>query len=98
MGMKSLTWVRERQRMGGTFGHQGAVRALQGPGHEGVLLRRRAAEVESEVAPHVGVGVGHAVVVVLGGDGRQRIGRVAIAPAVLGGDLPEHPGEARRVA
>ena len=66
---------------------------FSGGGDVGVLLRHGAAEIVAEVAAHLGVGVVDAVLVVLCGDGGQRVGLVAITLEVALGDLAEDPGE-----
>jgi hypothetical protein len=71
---------------------------FSGPETNGFLSDGVAAEVEAEVALHVRVRVVHAVGVVLGGDGRQRIRLVAEALEVAAGDAAEDAGKTRRVA
>ena len=64
---------------GSAVRHQRAVRALERAGHKGVFVGRVAAEIETEITAHVGKGVVHAVGVVLGGDGGERVGHVVRA-------------------
>ena len=75
---------------------EGAVGALQGAGDEGVLLGFVAAELEAEILAHLGIGVADAVLVVLRGDPRQRVGLVAVALEIAAGDLAEDAGKPPR--
>ena len=59
--------VGEHQR-GGAVGHQRAVGALERTRHERVLLALGAAELEAEILAHLRIGIGDAVLVVLGRD------------------------------
>jgi len=59
-----------------------------------VLVGDSAAEFVAEIAAHLGHRVGDAVLVVLRGDPRQRIGLVAVALEIFLGDLAEDAGEA----
>ena len=84
---------------GGAVGNQRAVGALQRAGNERVLLAFLAAEIEAEILAHLRIGIVDAVLVVLGGDGGERIRLVAMALEIALRDLAEHAGETgRRVA
>ena len=74
--------------------HQRAIGALQRPRHERILLAFGAAEFVADILAHLRIGVGDAVLVVLGGDHRQRIGLVAVFLEIGLRDLAEHAGEA----
>ncbi|KAF1852476.1 hypothetical protein Lal_00037208 [Lupinus albus] len=83
---------------GCTIGNERAVGALERTGHIRILVGDRAAEIETEILAHVGIGIDHAVLVILGRDHRQRIGLVTEAIEVALGDLAEDPGKATRNA
>src|SRR6185437_7901730 len=91
-GLRGLG-IGQHQR-GGAIGDERAVGALQGTGDVGILLALGSAEVEAEVLAHLRIGVGDAVLVILGRDHRQRIGLVAIFLEIALRDLAEHAGEA----
>ena len=67
---------------GGAVGHGGAVGAAQRIGHHRVLVRHGAAEVLAEVLAELGVGVVHAVAVVLRRDGAQDVAELSVAVPV----------------
>ena len=69
---------------------------LSGPATKGFFSDSVAAEVEAEILAHLRVGVGDAVLVVLRRDQGERVGLVAVALEVRGGDLAEHAREAAR--
>ena len=75
-------------------GDRRAVRALERARDLRVLLGRMAAEVVAQVLLKVGEGVLRAVPVVLGGDGGERVGLVAVALEVALRDQAEDAGEA----
>ena len=79
---------------GGAVADQGAVGALQRPGDEGVLLALGAAELVAQILAHLRIGVVHAVLVVLRGDGGERVGLVAMLLEIGLGDAGEDAGEA----
>ena len=85
--------IGQHQRRG-AVGDQRAVGALQRAGDERVLLAFGAAELVAEILAHLRIGIGDAVLVVLGGDAGQRIGLVALALEIEPGDLAEYAGEA----
>ena len=64
---------------GGAVGDQRAVGALQRAGDDRVLVGDGAAELVAQVLAQLRLGVGAAVLVVLGGDRGQRVGLVAVA-------------------
>ena len=64
---------------GGAVGDQRAVGALERAGDERVLLALGAAELVTKILAHLRIGIGDAVLVVLRGDHRQRVGLVANA-------------------
>ena len=84
--------VRQHQRRGAVR-HQRTVGALQGSRHERILLAFGAAEFVAEILAHLRIGIGDAVLVVLGGDHRQRIGLVAVFLEIGLRDLAEHAGK-----
>ncbi len=84
--------IGQHQRRGAVR-NQRAIGALQGSGHERVLLAFGAAEFIAKVLAQLGVGIGDAVLVVLGGDHRQRVGLVAVFLEIALRDLAEHAGE-----
>ena len=96
--------ARHAQRRLGVGDHDGrravrderAIGALQRAGDEGVLVALRAAEFEAEILAHLRIRVADAVLVVLGGDHRERVGLVAVALEIEARDLAEDAGEARR--
>ena len=78
----------------GAVGDQRAIGALQRAGDQRVLVRDGAAEFVAEILLHLRQRVGDAVLVVLGGDARQRVGLVAVALEIGLGDVAEDAGEA----
>src|SRR6266545_532878 len=60
----------------------------------GVFLALGAAELEAKILAHLRIGVGDAVLVVLGRDHRQRVRLVAIFLEIALRDLAEHAGKA----
>src|SRR3546814_11521521 len=64
-------------------------------GHHRVLVGDVAAELVAEVLAHLRQRIGHAVAVVLGGNGGQRVRLVAVLLEILLGDEAEDAGEAR---
>ena len=85
--------VGEHER-GGAVGDERAVGALERAGDERVLLALAAAEIEAEVLAHLRIGIGDAVLVVLGGDARERVRLVAPALEIERRDAPENAREA----
>ena len=83
-----------KDERGGAIGHQRTVGALEWTGDEGVLLALGAAEVIAEILAHLRVRIADAVLVVLGGDHRQRVGLVAPFLEIESGDLAENAGKA----
>ena len=77
------------------IGDQGTIGALQGAGHKRVLFRDLAAELVAQILAQLGIGVGDAVLVVLGGDRGERVGLVPVALEVLLGDAGERPRRSR---
>src|SRR3546814_5703168 len=75
-------------------GDERAVGALQRPGHHRVLVGDVAAELVAEVLAQLRQRIGHAVAVVLGGNGGQRVRLVAVLLEILLGDEAEDAGEA----
>src|SRR3546814_20559764 len=63
-------------------------------GHHRVLVGDVAAELVAEVLAHLRQRIGHAVAVVLGGNGGQRVRLVAVLLEILLGDEAEDAGEA----
>ena len=74
-------------------GDQRAIGALERAGDARVLLALGAAEVVAEIFSDLRVRIADAVLVVLGGDARQRIGLIAPALEIKSGDLAENAGE-----
>ncbi len=87
-----------KDQRGGAIGDERAIGALQGTCDVGVLLALGAAELEAQILAHLRVRIVDAVLVVLGGDHRQRIGLIAMALEVGARDLAEHAGEPARRA
>ena len=85
--------IRQHDR-GGAVGDQRAVGALERTGDARVLLALGAAELVAEVLAHLRVGIADAVLVVLGGDARERVRLVAVLLEIEPGDLAEDAGEA----
>src|SRR6516164_4242678 len=81
---------------GGAVGYERAIGALQRARHKGIFLALLAAEIEAQVLAHLRIGIGNAVLVVLGGNQRQRIGLIAVFLEIEAGDLAENAGEAAR--
>src|SRR5439155_453555 len=79
---------------GGAVGDKRAVRALERPCHARILLALGAAELVAEIFANLGIGIGDAVLVVLGGNARKRVGLIAPTLEVARGDLAENTGEA----
>src|SRR5205807_4317529 len=79
---------------GGAIRNQRAVRALERTRYARIFLALGAAELVAEVLANLGVGISDAILVVLGGDTRQRVGLVAPTLEVARGDLAENTGEA----
>src|SRR5262249_346374 len=73
---------------------QRAVGALKWSGNDRVLVGDGAAKFVAQILLHLGERVGDAVLMVLGGDPRERIGLVAIALKIALSDLPEDTGKA----
>ncbi len=85
--------IGEHQRRG-PVGHQRAIGALERSGDARVLLALFAAKLVTEILADLRVGIIHAVLVVLGGDARERVRLVAPALEIKAGDLAEDAGEA----
>src|SRR5712691_6926560 len=73
--------------------HQRAIGALQRSGHKRILLAFGTAELIAEILAQLRVGIGDAVLMVLGGDHRQRVGLVAVFLEIGLRDLAEHAGK-----
>src|SRR6202034_4652832 len=71
-----------------------AIGALERTGDARVLVALGAAEIVAEIFSDLRIGIADAVLVVLGGDARQRVGLVAPALEIEAGDLAENAGEA----
>ena len=85
--------IGEHERCG-AVGNRRAVGALERTGDAGILVAFLAAESVAEVLAQLRVRIADAVLVVLGGDARQRIRLVAPALEIAVGDLGEEAGEA----
>ena len=79
---------------GGAVRDQRAVGALERTGDARVLLALGAAEIVAEVLADLRVRIADAVLVVLGGDARERVRLVAPALEIEAGDLAEDAGKA----
>src|SRR5260221_27459 len=75
---------------GGAVGNERAVRALERTRHARVLFALGAAELVAEVLANLGIGIAHAVLVVLGGDARQRVRLIAPTLEIARRDLAEN--------
>src|SRR5262245_3778607 len=80
--------IGQHQR-GSAIGHQRTVGALERTGNKGILLADVAAELETQILAHLRVGIANTVLVVLGGDHRQRVGLVTPALEIATRDLAE---------
>ena len=80
---------------GGAVAHERAVSALERWRDVRIPLRDGPAEVEAEILAHLGVGVVHAILVVLRRDGGERVALVAMALEIPLRDAAEHAREAR---
>ena len=67
---------------------------LSGPGDQRILVALGAAEVVAEILADLRIRIADAVLVILGGDPRQRVGLVAPALEIKSGDLAENAGKA----
>ena len=79
---------------GSPVGDQGTVGALQGTGDDRIFLRNLAAELVAQILAQLGVRVGDAVLVVLGGNRGERVGLIAMFLEVLLRDPGENAREA----
>src|SRR5712691_8033964 len=83
-----------KDERGGAVGDERAVRALERTGDARILLALGAAELVTKEIANLRERVADAVLVVLGGDARERVGLVAPALEIERSDLAENPGEA----
>ena len=79
---------------GRAVGDRRAIGALERTGDARILLALGAAELVAEILADLRIGIGDAVLVVLGRDQRQRIRLVAVFLEIARGDLAEDAGEA----